>query len=263
MPELRPFRFLIPMNMKMLCKQLLPALCFTFGFLIQPVNAGVFTPPEGCTAWLTVQSLSCRVSHHYKCESDPPGDSWRVDYGVNGAYFRSRIDYETRWLESHSSDGSIRYLDPDPKDSASFSELLSTGYDSFDFSTTSNDGRHRIVTGYQRLTGHSIVVSGVTLLRIKHDTTAVAGDGTFLWRSQGSQYLHPEWRIYFSGPGQADRGNGFIPRDFSPADLIMPGEDGFLSTTPLYDCEERTALLWDRLDDQNISALKEINDANH
>ena len=36
--------------------------------------ASTFTPPAGCTTWLTVQARACRVSHHYRCTADAPGD---------------------------------------------------------------------------------------------------------------------------------------------------------------------------------------------
>ncbi|MBL9054404.1 MAG: hypothetical protein JNN02_11810, partial [Tabrizicola sp.] len=51
--------------------------------------AGTWTPPDGCEAYVTVQSRGCIVSHHYRCEGYPAGDQWRVDMGQEGALFYS------------------------------------------------------------------------------------------------------------------------------------------------------------------------------
>ena len=105
---------------------------------------GVFTPPEGCTGWLTVQSRGCRVSNHYRCEADAPGDQWRADFDQEGIFFVSRIDRETQWVESYDMFPTVRQtLDPNPADPASFSELLSAGMDTFDFGLTEDTGSQR------------------------------------------------------------------------------------------------------------------------
>lgn len=203
--------------------------------------AGTFTPPQGCTPWLTIQMRSCKVSNHYRCSADDPGDNWRVDFGVNGAYFRSRIDYEAQWVESHESDGSIDMLEDNPADPASFSELLSTGRDTFEFSTIRNNGIRENVKGYDQLTGQTVTIDGVELMRTKYDVEMHYDDGTFGWHGQGSEFIHPEWRIFISGTGQTDLGQGFIPQDFTPVDFIFPGEPGFMTTVPSYDCDVITA----------------------
>lgn len=209
--------------------------------LAAPALAGTFTPPEGCTPWLTVQMRSCKVSNHYTCENDAQGDKWRVDFGINGAYFRSRIDYETQWVESHNSDGIVELLEPNPADPASFSELLETGLDSYDFSQMKSDGVRENIKGYDRLTGESVVIDGVTLLRTKYDAEIRYDDGTLAWKAQGSEFIHPEWRIFLSGTGQVQIDGNLIPKDFTPVDFVFPGEPGFMETIPTYDCESITA----------------------
>lgn len=206
-----------------------------------PAAAGIFTPPEGCEGWLTVQMRSCKVSNHYRCAADTPGDQWRVDFGVNGAYFRSRIDYETQWVESHNSNGKIELLEPNPADPASFSELVATGRDSYDFSQMGSDGVRENVRGYDQLTGREVVIDGVTLLQTKYDARITFDDGTLAYHSRGNEYIHPEWRLFISGTGQVDLGEGFIPQDFTPVDFIFPGDPDFMTTVPLYDCDSMTA----------------------
>ena len=65
-----------------------------------PAQAAGFTPPEGCTGWMTVQSKSCRVSNYYKCSADAPGDQWRADFDQEGVYFLSQINAEAEWISS-------------------------------------------------------------------------------------------------------------------------------------------------------------------
>lgn len=208
----------------------------------QPATAGTFQPPAGCEGYVTVQSRNCRVSNHYRCAGDTPGDQWRVDFGVNGAYFRSRIDYETQWMESHESDGTIDLLEPGARDPASFSELLATGRDTFDFSTLKTTGLRENITGYDQLTGETVVIDGVSLRRTKYEVRAVGDDGGLLWRARGNEYIHPEWRVFLSGAGMVDLGDGFLPQDFSPVEFAFPGEPGFMATIPRYDCEPTMAL---------------------
>lgn len=206
-----------------------------------PAAAGTFRPPEGCEGYVTVQSRSCKVSNHYRCAADTPGDQWRVDFGVNGAYFRSRIDYETQWVESHESDGTIDLLEPGARDPASFSELLATGRDTFEFSTLKSTGLRENVAGYDVLTGETVVIDGVSLRRTKYEVRATGDDGAMIWQARGGEYIHPEWRIFLSGAGVVDLGDGYLPQDFSPVEFAFPGEPGFMTTTPLYDCEAVTA----------------------
>jgi hypothetical protein len=211
--------------------------------LTLPAAAGTFTPPQGCEGWLTVQTRSCKVSNHYRCVGDAPGDTWRVDFGINGAYFRSRIDRETQWVESHNSDGDIDLLEADPADPASFTELVETGRDTYEFSTLSSTGVRENVRGYDQLTGHSVLIDGVSLQRTKYEARVTHDDGSLAWHAQGGEYIHPEWRIFLSGAGQVDIGQGFLPQDFTPVDFVFPGEPDFMTTEPIYDCESITASL--------------------
>ncbi len=220
-------------------------LAITSALLTFPALAqgGVYTPPAGCEGWLTVQTRSCKVSNYFRCDSDPAGGTWRTDFGINGAYFRSRIDDETQWVESHESDGTIDLLEPGAPDPASFSELLETGEDSYHFSTVKNTGLRETFVGADRLTGESRTIDGVTLLRTEYEIRATLDDGSVVWRAEGSEYVHPEWRVFFSGVGRMDLGEGWLPRDFTPVEFVFPGEPGFMTTTPKYDCDALTASL--------------------
>ena len=217
----------------------LPCAALGLSLLAAPAFAGSFTPPEGCTAFMTVQSKGCRVSNHYTCEADPAGDQWRADYDQEGVYFLSRIDSEAQWVESIEIDPPSRQtLDPNPADPASFSDLLATGNDSYIFGLSKDTGDRTRVRGADRLTGKQVVIDGITLQQTEFNFTETDTSGNVLRRSRGNEYIHPEWRLFFSGPSQWDGGDGtYLPIDGSPVQFIFPGEPGFASTQPLFDCD--------------------------
>jgi hypothetical protein len=207
-----------------------------------PALAGNWTAPEGCEAFMTVQSKACRVSHYYRCSANAPGDQWRVDMDQEGPYFYSRIDHEAQWVESY--DPVKQVLDPAPADAASFSELLSSGIDTWDFTLSKVDGSGSRASGYDRLTGKTVVIDGITLSQTEVDFTEYDLAGNITRRSRGTEYLHPDWRMFFAGPGETDLGDGqWLPIDGSPVEFIFPGEEGFLASQPKYDCDALTAEL--------------------
>jgi len=209
---------------------------------VAPALAGTWTPPEGCTAYLTVQAKQCRVSHHYTCAGDAPGDQWRVDMGQEGPFFYSRIDREGQWLESY--DPVLQTLDPNPDDPASFSALLAEGLDTWDFTLSKADGTGSRAAGYDRLTGQTVVIDGVTLQQTEVEFIEYDLSGMVLRRSRGNEYVSPDWRMFFAGPGETDLGEGqWLAIDGSPVDFIFPVEDGFLASQPQYDCDVLTASL--------------------
>ena len=214
------------------------AACIVIGSAL-PAMAGSFAAPEGCTTFLTVQSKGCRVSNHYTCSADAAGDQWRTDFDQEGAYFTSRIDSEAQWVESFEIDPPVRQtLDPNPQDPASFSGLLATGNDNFIFGLSDDTGERTRVRGSDRLTGRQVVIDGITLQETEFNFTETDLSGNVLRRSRGNEYIHPDWRLFFSGPSQWDGGDGtYLPLDGSPIQFIFPGEPGFASTQPLFDCD--------------------------
>lgn len=205
-----------------------------------PGLAGTWAAPAGCEAFMTVQSKACRVSHYYTCEGDAPGDQWRVDMDQEGPFFYSRINSEAEWVESY--DPSRQLLDPAPVDPASFSELLAEGLDTWDFTLSRADGTGSRATGYDRLTGRTMVIDGITLSETEVEFAEYDRAGNLLRQSRGNEFLHPDWRLFFAGPGETDLGDGiWRPIDGSPVEFVFPGETGFLSRQPKYDCDALTA----------------------
>ncbi|MDA3887715.1 MAG: hypothetical protein PF443_02695 [Allgaiera sp.] len=204
-----------------------------------PAAAKIFTPPKGCNVYLTVQEHGCIVSNLYRCTQDKPGDQWRADFGVNGAYFVSKTDDQTQWIESLDLDsGNREHLQPGAPAPASFSKLLATGRDDFDFSTVNQQGVVHRFTGYDKLTGESVTIDGVPLQRTEYAMTASGPDGAVLWKATGHEYISKSWRTFFAGTGIWDDKSGKTPYDNSPARMIQPGQPGFAATVPEYDCHD-------------------------
>ncbi len=87
-----------------------------------------------------------------------------------------------------------------------------------------------------------MVIDGISLTQTEVEFTEYDRAGNVLRRSRGNEYLHPEWRLFFAGPGETDLGDGrWLPIDGSPVEFIFPGEDGFLDRQPKYDCDALTA----------------------
>ncbi|WP_050527507.1 hypothetical protein [Pseudorhodobacter aquimaris] len=199
--------------------------------------AGSFNPPAGCSAYLTVQSRSCRVSNYYTCSQDPSGDQWRADFDQQGLFFVSRVDFEGQWVESYEVNPMVRQtLDPGAEDPASFTELLG-GLDSYAFNLSRDNGEQSRVRGFDRLTGASVQIDGISLLETEFEYSETDPAGNLLRRSRGREYIHPEWRVFFSGPSEWDGGAGYLPMDGSPVEFIFPDEPGFLSSQPVFECD--------------------------
>ncbi|MDR0810125.1 MAG: hypothetical protein LBE86_13535 [Gemmobacter sp.] len=214
-----------------------PALITILMLTGAPAAAGSFTPPEGCETFLTVQSRGCRVSNHYRCSTDQPGDQWRADFDQEGMFFLSRVDRETQWVESFEFNPTVRQtLDPGATDPASFSALIGSGRDDFDFRLSKDDGQRSHVTGHDALTGKSVTIGGVTLGQTEFEFTELDEEGNLLRQARGHEYVHPEWRMFFSGPSEWFDGADWLPVDGSPMRFSQPGEPGFAATQPIFEC---------------------------
>lgn len=215
-----------------------PALIAILTLAAAPAaTAGSFTPPEGCETFLTVQSRGCRVSNHYRCTADQPGDQWRADFDQEGMFFLSRIDREAQWVESFELNPRLRQtLDSGAADPASFSALVEGGRDDFDFRLSKDDGQRSHVTGHDALTGKSFTIDGVALEQTEFEFTELDEQGNILRQSRGNEYVHPEWRLFFSGPSEWFDGSDWLPVDGSPVQFVQPGEPGFAATQPIFEC---------------------------
>ena len=204
-----------------------------------PALANPWAPPESCEIFLTVQAKACRVSNHYRCEGDDPGDQWRADFDQEGLFFQSRINFDAEWVESFEpGSGVLQTLDAGRRDPMNFSNLLASGRDDFDFGLSRDDGSRSTVTGFDRLTGETATIDGMVLEVTQFEYTEVDSFGTVTNRARGNEYISREMRLFFAGPGQTDLGDGMWREiDGRPVQFIFPGEPGFAAKQPLFDCD--------------------------
>jgi hypothetical protein len=196
-----------------------------------------FSLPAGCDAFLTVQTESCQVGHHFTCQGDPEGHQRRVTLDEQGMTYVGEIDDETQWISSfHVLSGHRERLESNPVEPASISDLIQTGVDDFDFRTLSNEiGTTRYV-GQDTLTGREITIDGVTLAETTYDITAFDEAGNEIWSAQGREFISRNWRMFLSGTGTVTTPEGQYERSNKPVEFIYPGEPGFLSSSPKHGC---------------------------
>ena len=228
----------------LMAAMILTGVALSGGGLAANPEAGRFAPPAGCTAFLTVQSHGCKVSHHYTCQGDAAGDQWRIDFGEQGPYFLSRIDRETQWVHSIGLiDGFVQDLAPGAPDPASFSALTAEGHDTYDFSQIGSDGSLRRVRGFDALTGETAVIDGVTLERTAFEMHETDAAGVPLGSVQGHEWISRDWRLFFGGVTTEGAGADARTIDRSPVRFDEPGDAGFLSTRPEHDCTLQVSAL--------------------
>ena len=202
----------------------------------------LFKAPAGCKVYATAQLRACQISHHYRCAGDAPGDQWVALLDGQGAHFLSKIDAETRWVESVDLDtGETDRLNAET-DPASFTTLIQSGRDDFDFTTVSTAGEERRFKGFDQLTGEKVTIDGVVLERTRFSLTAYDATGAEAWSRNGNQFIQRDWRIFFSDSEDFRNAAGDeVQTVDTPVTFAFPGDKGFLSMTPDYDCDVLTA----------------------
>ncbi|MEL6838443.1 MAG: hypothetical protein AAFP85_04080 [Pseudomonadota bacterium] len=200
-------------------------------------NASTFSLPAGCDAYLTVQSESCTVDHHFVCEGDAVGHQRRVSLDEQGLTYVGEIDAETQWISSFQVlSGHRERLESSPVEPASLSDLIATGVDDYDFRTLSDEIGETRYVGQDTLTGRQITIDGVTLDETTYDITAYDAAGNEVWSAQGNEFISRDWRMFLSGTGTVTTSEGSFDRANRPVEFIFPGETGFLSPNPKHGC---------------------------
>lgn len=202
--------------------------------------AATFTPPAGCRLEVTVQNRSCSVSQYYRCESDAEGDQRSAIFGRDGLMHLSRIDAETRWMESSNPNtGLTDWLVDEAEDHASFRTLLETGRDDFDFWTESNTGERLHHKGFDILTGEKVTIDGIELEKTEFELVTTDSAGEVLITRKGQQFISRAFGRFYGGiETQGDWTGQRRETNDSPVRFIFPGQPGFGSTTPQFDCEQ-------------------------
>lgn len=208
-------------------------------FLALPAAAANFTPPQGCNLEVTVQNRGCTVSQHYRCSGDAPGDQWVVYFTPDGPTYQSRIDRETRWMESTDlNSGLVDTLEDDARDHASFSTLLRSGADDFDFWTRSNSGERLHHVGRDELTGDTVDIDGVELEITRFRLVTYNEAGEALIQREGQQFVSRVQGRFYGGVEKSSDWTGTNENtNDSPVSFAFPGQPGFGATKPEYDCD--------------------------
>lgn len=202
-------------------------------------SGGAFQVPEGCTAFLTVQSRSCQMAHYWTCDGDPEGTHWRITLDQDGPFYLNYTDAEFRWLRAFNlrSGNQDTLIEPEG-DPASLSELLESGSDTMVFSIRDERAEgifQRDYTGFDRLTGEQVTIDGRPLL---------VTEFTYQWettggprRTEGTQFVWAERGLFFGGLETVTTPSGEVfEGNFSPVEFHEPGDPDFLGTQPEYDC---------------------------
>lgn len=193
--------------------------------------------PPGCDAYLTVQSESCRVDHHFVCEGDPEGHQRRISMDEQGLTYVGEIDSETQWINSFQVlSGHRERLESSPTEPASLSDLIENGVDDYDFRTLSDEIGETRYVGQDTLTGRQVTIDGITLDETTYDITAYDAEGNEVWSAKGNEFISRDWRMFLSGTGTVSTSEGSFERTDRPVEFIFPGEPGFLSPNPKHGC---------------------------
>jgi hypothetical protein len=62
-------------------------------------------------------------------------------------------------------------------------------------------------------------------------------------RAQGFEFIHRDWRLFFAGPSEWESDGQTFPVDGRPVQFVFPGEPGFFTTEPLFECDAQMSLL--------------------
>ncbi|MCO4848204.1 MAG: hypothetical protein KC448_09560 [Yoonia sp.] len=207
----------------------------TAALLLAPVmvSAQTLTVPDGCEGVLTVQQRGCVMVNVWQCEADPAGDKWIALIGEGGVFSIQHVDREFQWIEAFKPSGTETLEQPAP-DPSSITELLENGIDTWEFVLNKPDSAERNV-GYDALTGLEVIIDDEPLLQTEFEGKTLSGDGTEIDNGAGRQYVSAKHRLFFFG----ESWNPATPDDvvdLSPVEFIYPGESGFFSERPKFEC---------------------------
>lgn len=202
------------------------------------IAAEKFTPPANCRLELTVQLSSCQVAQHMTCSDLSEGDRRIVYADGDGEFYDTVIDSETRWVRSTDlRSGTVEVLGREARDPASFSALIATGRDDYDFTTDSTDGVTRRFVGYDALTGVAKRIGGVTLEQTDFELTAYDAAGQMLFRRQGKQFILRDQRLFFADSETFENGMGqSVQTNDAPVTFSFPNDPGFGAAKPEFGC---------------------------
>lgn len=228
-------------------KTAMPALACLLTASAAAQTAPTFVVPAGCEAFLTVQSRQCVVAHYWTCQGEEPGIFWNVSIDAEGPFYLAQSDEQYRWLQGFSLRGDSQSRLISEADPANLDELFATGRDDMTFTLERTEAGvtfEQTYEGFDAISGAEVVIDGETLLLTEFGYEYETEQG--VRRTAGNQFLSMERRLFFGGVETTILPSGeAFETDRSPREFIEPGEAGFLSMLPLYDCGDvMSALPW-------------------
>ncbi|MGH1369782.1 MAG: hypothetical protein ACRBCL_14305 [Maritimibacter sp.] len=209
-------------------------------------HAADFQAPKGCETFLTVQSRQCAVSNLYRCDKATDGSFWEVVYSGNGLESIVEYDGDYQWMNAYYAwDNANEIFKAPAEDRISRRDLMHEGIDTFRFDMhRTAPGEDRVITivGADQLTDRTTVIDDVALEAVSTQLRILSADGEVEYHARGVQFLSREYELFFLGTEEVFEADGSATvYDSSPVEFINPGEPGFGSTLPYFECEEQKA----------------------
>lgn len=210
--------------------------------LSAPVLAAVPEFPVGCEPFLTVQTLACEVDIYLRCETADGREVRVQNYGAEG------LDS----IEALDGDGSLKFsIDPagqsgivvrtGPAEPLSRKAMLKDGVSRFvypvDFYYRGPDPEPAELTGEFRMTGQEVEIDGHVLKLLENRMTVALAPPRGPIETIQVGYYSPEFDVVMEGSGSLRVGDAVQQVRNGPAAFFGPGESGFLSVAPMFNCE--------------------------
>ncbi|MHA3913489.1 hypothetical protein [Halovulum sp. GXIMD14793] len=211
----------------------------------------VFEPPRRCTKILTVQQRECQVMNVWECDGGAEG--WAGYFGDEGAVM-SFEKYGPDGEFIHIQDfeiGGLMMTAKSAKDNSSMSSLIETGTDTIDMTVSLRvlvlEVELRAV-GKSARTGEVIVVDGEQLKVLRTSVSMMVKENDITGLDMNisgtsKDYLLLSDQIMIDGEGILQTPEGEERYNHTPIEIIRPGEDGFFSRIPKYDCGAQVSSL--------------------
>ncbi|MCB1340947.1 MAG: hypothetical protein KDK24_07765 [Pseudooceanicola sp.] len=214
-----------------------------------PVLADLPLVPEHCEALYSVQKRLCAVQHVYRCQAQAAVEWLLVDVKKDKSLEMETIDAEGNLLSVWTEKLGKRFfgyvLRADP---VSYSTALSSGRDDHNSTFLFKypvflDPIPTRSTGHMVRTGETVVLDGVTFERFEaHNTLKFLNVSIEI---EGDMFLDVATGAFIDGQKRADV-YGMMVEEGHPAQVIHPGEPGFLKNVAIYDCDATSDAAPDR-----------------
>ena len=220
---------------------------FAYAFaamIVAPFMAVAETTPEGCEAVLTVQKHGCEVTHIYQCEQ---GIVKHINIDQDEFDWVSLFGPDYIELESKEEITGIGLVGMNAiSDPRSLHTLLTTGRDTVAYRGEFDMPGLLIgaadVSSQSRLMDEVLEIGGVTWQKALEEIVFQVRPHLAMTGTQDI-WIDAESGILFHGSSSHELAGKAEETDNTPVEVIYPGQPGFLSMSPIYDCGEMMSAL--------------------